>query len=352
MFDRISVQMREADKFLSEQSFARHFDQSAPQDSNTLTIFSIEALEELRAKQIGRSRQSAVLEMLSKESNRKPIRMVSNEIIQAVQTLKSKFVNFSDVIDAISKELLLANVAKQCPLRLSPILLVGPPGVGKTFFLNCLAKVFSVPYSQVDMGSVSAGFVLSGNSSSWAEGKTGHVTDTLRASDVANPIVLLDELDKATGARDYDVTGSLYSLLERDTAKHFMDECLGIPMNCSAIIWFASANYIEQVPEPIQSRMRVMHVAAPTSEMMPAICKSVFEDLLSNNDWGQFFEIALDDEICHGLSALPPRQIKRVLYDACCNAVVRTGGGEAIRLEKDDVICDNLAPRQRRIGFM
>jgi hypothetical protein len=131
-----------------------------------------------------------------------------------------------------------------------------------------------------------------------------------------------------------------------------VDECLGIPMDCSAIIWFASANYIKQIPEPIQSRLRVMHIEAPTAEMMPAICKSIFEDLLSSNSWGQHFDTTFDESICAALAALSPRKIKQTLYDACCNAVVRTGGGEALRVEMCDIKIDEHLPSPRRIGFM
>lgn len=344
--------MRDAYEILTEQSTAEHFYQSASVTPGSLTIFSIEALEAAIAKTPKRSRQWYVLDSLLKEPNLKPLRMVSDDLKHSIKALKAKFANFSEVIDTITKELLLASVAKDSPVRLAPILLVGPPGVGKTHFLNSLARVFNVPFSQVDMASMSAGFVLAGNSASWAEAKPGHVSDALRASPVANPIILLDELDKVSGNQDHDPNGSLYSLLERETAKTFVDECIGIPMNCSAIIWFASANYLEQIPDPIQSRMRVMHVDAPSIEMMPVVCKSIFEDLLSSNSWGQHFDTTFDESMCDALAALSPRKIKQTLYDACCNAVIRTGGGEAVRVEMCDIKVDEHLPRQKRIGFM
>lgn len=63
-------------------------------------------------------------------------------------------------------------------------------------------------------------------------------------------------------------------------------------------------------PTPIQSIMRIMHVEAPTSQMMPAICRSVFEDLLSASSWGQCFDQALDDEIAINRVSLSPRKLK------------------------------------------
>jgi ATP-dependent Lon protease len=61
------------------------------------------------------------------------------------------------------------------------------------------------------------------------------VSDSLRKSKVSNPIVLLDEIDKASGDSRYDPLGCLYALLERETARTFKDEALEIEMNCSGI---------------------------------------------------------------------------------------------------------------------
>lgn len=76
-----------------------------------------------------------------------------------------------------------------------------------------------------------------------------------RKSRYANPVLMLDEIDKVSSDSRHNPLGPMYSLLEKHTAKRFVDEYLGVPFDVSNVIWIASANYVERIPEPIRSRM-------------------------------------------------------------------------------------------------
>ena len=104
------------------------------------------------------------------------------------------------------------------------MLLLGPPGVGKTHFARELAQLLGTGMGFISMSSLTAGWVLSGASSQWKGARPGKVFETLVDGQYANPVMVVDEIDKAGGEHAYDPLGALYSLLEHDTAGRFTDE--------------------------------------------------------------------------------------------------------------------------------
>ena len=110
------------------------------------------------------------------------------------------------------------------------MLLLGEPGLGKTYFAKKLAHVLGTGFEFVSMSSLTAGWVLTGASAQWHNARPGKVAQTLIEGEYANPVVVLDEVDKAGGDAPYDPMGALYALLERDTATHFKDEFIDVDM--------------------------------------------------------------------------------------------------------------------------
>ena len=103
------------------------------------------------------------------------------------------------------------------------------------------------------MSSLTAGWILSGASAQWKNAKPGKVFDALVNGDYANPVIVVDEIDKAGGDSQYDPLGSLYTLLEHDTACDFVDEFAEVPIDASDVVWIATANdaqYSGADPEP------------------------------------------------------------------------------------------------------
>ncbi|HNP05135.1 MAG TPA: AAA family ATPase, partial [Rhodocyclaceae bacterium] len=170
--------------------------------------------------------------------------------------------NFVAVIDELRKYVALA-VAGNEPMSFTPILLLGEPGVGKTHFAKELARALGTGHEFISMSSLTAGWILSGASSQWNNAKPGKVAHTLVHGEFANPIVVLDEVDKAGGDSRYDPMGALYGLLEKETARHFKDEFVEIDMDASHILWVSTANDERSIPEPILNRMNVYEVPRP-----------------------------------------------------------------------------------------
>ena len=199
-------------------------------------------------------------------------------------------------------------------------------------------------YQYISMASVSAGFILSGSASTWAGAKTGKVASALVNGSVANPLILLDELDKASGSHQHDPLGSLYQLFERDTAKSFVDEFLDVPLDASNVIWVGTANNLNSIPAPILSRMAVYEVPAPTSAQAAVIVGNLYSRLLEENGWQ--FDPVLSDDVISKLATVSPREMRKQILDALGSA--RLSGRTAIIPEDVEL---RVRTGARSIGF-
>src|SRR5438105_8203427 len=164
--------------------------------------------------------------------------------------------NFADVLDDVKRQLALCEDSRDA-LEITPLLLLGPPGIGKTHFARELAQLLGTGMGFLSMSSLTAGWVLSGASSQWKGARPGKVFETLVDGQYANPVMVVDEIDKAGGEHAYDPLGALYSLLEHDTAGSFTDEFAEVAIDASQVIWVATANDARGLPDPILDRVIV-----------------------------------------------------------------------------------------------
>ena len=117
------------------------------------------------------------------------------------------------MLEDIRKHLALC-IDSNDSVELPPMLLLGEPGIGKTHFARKIAQLLGTGFGFVPMSSLTAGWVLSGASSQWKNAKPGKVFDTFLNGDYANPVIVVDEIDKASADGQYDPLGALYELLE------------------------------------------------------------------------------------------------------------------------------------------
>ncbi len=263
---------------------------------------------------------------------------------EALDSLYDDCPNFDEVIDDLKKYLALA-VSGNEPMQFTPILLLGEPGIGKTHFAKRLSEVLDTGYEFVSMSSLTAGWILSGASSQWTNSKPGKVAATLINGEYANPLMVLDEVDKAGGDARYDPMGSLYSLLERDTAKKFKDEFVEIELDASHVMWISTANDERSLPQPILNRMNVYSVPRPTKEQAQIIADRLYRQIVAEHDWG--FSLEPPDEILDKLAGLPPRDMRKRLMTAFGNA--KMAGRNALLVR--DLDNPRNAHGPARIGF-
>jgi ATP-dependent Lon protease len=287
-------------------------------DHFSMRICNGQELERALAHARGKGEDNAAVEAFLTELQEQPVERALSQppLVEALAHLADHFPNFSEVVDFILRRTALALLDPTSPLSLPPIVLDGPPGVGKTAFASALAYALDVPILSLQMAHATGPFDLAGLDPKFSNGGPGLLVRTVALGKAVDPLVLLDELDKVPKDRNHDPIGPLYSLLEPSTAKRFIDDGIKLPMNMSHVRWICTTNDVRHLHPAIASRCQVFQISAPTLEQGRVIACNVYATMLKDHAWGRHFAPSLSEDVADLLARDTPRELTRALENA------------------------------------
>ncbi len=194
--------------------------------------------------------------------------------------LGAEFPNAAAAVARLRDEARLRAAAGGRALSFRPLLLAGPPGVGKSRFARRLAAALGLPSAATSLAGASDSRELEGTARGWATAQPCWALDQVAALRVANPLLVVDEVDKAArGGRNGDPLLALLPFLEPGTAAAHRDPVLGAPCDVSAVSWVLAANDASRLPGPLLSRVRVVEMGPLPAGAFAAVLAAVRGDL-------------------------------------------------------------------------
>lgn len=266
----------------------------------------------------------------------------NTDLDRAEKILNDDHYGLSDVKERVLEFLSVRNLTNKGE---SPIIcLVGPPGTGKTSIARSIAAALEKKYVRICLGGVRDEAEIRGHRKTYVGAMPGRIINALKTAGTANPLILLDEIDKVSSDYKGDTSAALLEVLDSEQNSHFRDHYVELPVDLSEVLFIATANSVSDIPKPLLDRMELIEVSSYTENEKFHIAKEhLVEKQKEKNglkkDQLTITDSALRDVIRYYTREAGVRGLERTIGKICRKAArqIYQKNEESIKIKKNNI---------------